>query len=163
MPFKSKFTDFLGMDLWLTCFCLRKAKKHCHPCILVGPVIQGKPVEYFNRRVLWVPAADPYQVESGPYGAVRDGGGVIRDVQRIGRVTVPIEKHLSIVDNWVNDALGGSVDGLSGSVIEIIGISIVVITSGIDSSHSLGLKKVFSLKITSFSGQTSSFCRIQMW
>ena len=119
-PFKSKFTDFLGMDLWLTCFCLRKAKKHCHPCILVGPVIQGKPVEYFNRRVLWVPAADPYQVESGPYGAVRDGGGVIRDVQRIGRVAVPIEKHLSIVDNWVNDALGGSVDGLSGSVIEAV-------------------------------------------
>ena len=107
------------MDLLLTCFCLRKPKKYYHPCFLVGPVIRGKPVEYFNRRVLHVPAADISQVESGPYGAIIDGGGVIRDVQWMGRVTVPIEKHLSIVDNWVNDALNGSEGGLSG-VIEAV-------------------------------------------
>jgi len=86
----------------------------------VGPVIRGKPVEYFNRRVLRVPAADVCQVESGPYGAVIDGGGVIRDVQWMGRITIPIEKHLSIVDNWVNDALDSSVGGLSDSVIEAV-------------------------------------------
>jgi hypothetical protein len=77
-------------------------------------------VEYFNRRVLHVPVADGFQVESGPYGAVIDGGGVIKDVQWMGRVTVPIEKHLSIVESWVNDALDGSVGRLSGSVIEAV-------------------------------------------
>ena len=108
------------MDLWLTWLCLRKPKKYYHPCFLVGPVIRGKPVEYFNRRVLSVPAGDVCEVESGPYGAVTDGGGFIRDVQWMGRVSVPIEKHLSIVDNWVNDALDGSVGGLSASVIEAV-------------------------------------------
>ena len=108
------------MDLLMTLFCLRKPRKYYHPCFLVGPVIRGKPVEYFNRRVLHIPAADACQFESGPYGAVIEGGGAIRDVLWMGRVMVPIEKHLSIVDNWVNDALNGSEDRVSSSVIEAV-------------------------------------------
>ena len=104
------------MGLWWT--CLRKSKKYYHPCFLVGPVVRGKPVEYFNRRVVCVLEADV--CESGSYGAVIDAGGVIRDVQWMGRVTVPIEKHLSIVDNWVNDALDGFVGGISVGVIEAV-------------------------------------------
>lgn len=106
------------MGLWWT--CLRKSKKYYHPCFLVGPVVRGKPVEYFNRRVICVPGADDCQVESGSYGAVIDAGGVIKNVQWMGKITVPIEKHLSIVENWVNDALDGSVGGISVGVIEAV-------------------------------------------
>lgn len=92
-------------------------KRYHHPCILVGPVIDGEPVAPFNRRVLRV-RQKPCSVESGSFGAVRHGGGKIKEVTKLGRTTVPLEKHLSIVDLWVEDALDGS--GLSRGVVDKI-------------------------------------------
>ena len=94
-----------------------RKKRYHHPCLLVAPVVNGEPVAPFNRRVLRV-RQKPCSVESGSFGAVRHGGGKIKEVTKLGRTTVPLEKHLSIVDLWVEDALDGS--GLSTYVVEKI-------------------------------------------
>ena len=84
------------------CFWNRPERKY-HPCILMGSVIYGKPVASFNRRVLDLGLTSGV-VQAGTYGAVRAGGGQINQVQWLGRVTVPFEQQLSIVEQWVNEA-----------------------------------------------------------
>ena len=91
-------------------------QQYRHACVLVGPVVNGKPVAHFNRRVLYVPLSSD-SVETGTYDAVRTGGGRIKEIHWLGRVTVPIEDHLCIVENWVDETLEGSRDGLSDAVI----------------------------------------------
>jgi hypothetical protein len=91
-------------------------EQYRHPCLLVGPVVNGKPVAHFNRRVLYVPLSSD-SVETGTYDAVRTGGGKIKEIQWLGRVTVLLEDHLCIVENWVDETLEGSRDGLSDAVI----------------------------------------------
>ena len=56
-------------------------------------------------------------VETGTYDAVRTGRGKIKEIQKLGRVTVPLEDHLCVVETWVDEALEGSRDGLSEDVI----------------------------------------------
>src|SRR5215471_10568731 len=99
------------MCLWLL------GKRRFHPCILVGPVVYGKPVAPYNRTVLYVPRKS-YSVEDGSTGAVKAGRGKIRDVIYLGRVTVPLEEHLHIVQHWIEAALKDmSIGGLSEEVI----------------------------------------------
>ena len=83
--------------------CVRKEKR-LHPCILVGPVIYGDPVAHYNRRVIRVPR-NSGSVEVGSYAGVKAGGGKITNVRRLGRITVPLEEHLSTVEGWVEDSM----------------------------------------------------------
>jgi len=75
-----------------------------HPCILVGNVVRGDPVAYFNRRVIAI-RFDTCSAEEGTYGAVKDGKGRIKNVELLGRVTVLREEQLSIVQHWIEQAL----------------------------------------------------------
>ena len=93
-----------------------RKRRYYHRCLLVGPVILGKPVAPFNRRIICVPA-NSCSVESGSFDAIRHGRGKIQEVNTLGRVIVPFEKHLSIVEAWVEEALDGSIGGISEQVI----------------------------------------------
>lgn len=97
------------------CLCFFRPQ-YRHPCLLVGPVVNGRPVAHFNRSVLYVPLSSD-AVETGTYDAVRTGGGKIKDILWLGRVAVPLEDHLCIVENWVDEVLGGSRDGFTDQVI----------------------------------------------
>ena len=98
------------------CFCSRKTR-YSHACILVGPIIYGSPVAPFNRRVLHVPV-DSCHVEAGSFAIMRAGGGKLQDIECLGRIAVPLEKHLHIVEMWINEALDGAVGGISSEVIK---------------------------------------------
>lgn len=73
-------------------------------------------MEPFNRRVLRVPLGSSC-VEPGSFGAVRYGGGKVRDVKSLGSIVVPVSKHLSTVEQWVEEELEGTVEGLTEDVI----------------------------------------------
>lgn len=99
------------MCLWLL------KKRRSHPCILVGPVVHGKPVAPYNRTVLYVPQ-NSYRVDEGSTGGVKAGGGKITDVIHLGRVTVHLEEHLYIIQHWIEVALKEvDIGGLSEEVI----------------------------------------------
>lgn len=85
----------------------RRKQRH-HPCVLVGPVIHGDPVAPFNRRVLYLRPGATKFVESGTFGAVKTGGGQITQVKPLGRVAVPFDKYLWIVDRWLEEIMGAS-------------------------------------------------------
>lgn len=93
-----------------------RRRRYYHSCLLVGPVISGEPVASFNRRIIWVPT-NSSSVVSGSFDAVRHGGGKIKEIEAFGRVTVPFEKHLSIVETWVGEALDRNGGGISTQVI----------------------------------------------
>lgn len=86
---------------------------------MVGPVVEGEPVPEYNRRIIRVPLNSHF-VESGTYGGVLTGGGKIKEIEKLGRVTIPLEQHLHIVQDWVGDALQGTEEGLSGAVFDRI-------------------------------------------
>jgi uncharacterized protein YlzI (FlbEa/FlbD family) len=67
-------------------------------------VVEGVPVGEFNRTVVWVPLNDR-KVETGSYGAMKHCGGKIEEIKCLGRVTVPVEGHLLIVQNWIKEIL----------------------------------------------------------
>ena len=75
-----------------------------HPCVLVGNVVRGEPVAFFNRRVIAI-QLDTCSAEEGTYGAVKDGNGKIKNVELLGRVRVLSEDQLSIVQHWIEHAL----------------------------------------------------------
>jgi len=49
---------------------------------------------------------------------MRAGGGKLQDIECLGRSAVPLEKHLHIVEMWINEALDGAVGGISSEVIK---------------------------------------------
>lgn len=108
--------------------CFWRGQQYYHPCILVGAVVDGDPVAEYNRRVIRVPS-NSYSVEVGTYGGVRTGGGRIYDTQWLGRVTVPLEDHLWIVQQWIGEALLGTDGGLSETAIERLEARIDEITA----------------------------------
>lgn len=110
----SKKTDPIVIRLFGCCWPCRR--RYYHVCLLVGPIIDGEPVEEYNRRVLRVPS-NSCCVEPGSYGAVRNGGGKIRDIESLGKIIVPSNRHLSTVEKWVEEELNGTVGGLSENVI----------------------------------------------
>jgi hypothetical protein len=117
--------------------CFWRSPQYDHPCILVGAVVDGSPVAEYNRRVIRVPL-NSYSVEVGTYGGVRTGGGKIYDVQWLGRVTVPLEDHLWIVQQWVGEALHGTKGGLTETAIQKLKASIDKITappSGVEATQ----------------------------
>ena len=59
---------------------------------------------HFNRTILWV-RIDSRSVETGSFKAMKDAGGKIKDVVFLGRVTVPVEDHLWIVQHWIGEIL----------------------------------------------------------
>jgi hypothetical protein len=75
-----------------------------HPCILVGNVVRGEPVAYFNRRVIAI-RFKTCSAEEGTYRGVKDGKGRIKNVELLGRVTVLREEQLSIARHWIEQAL----------------------------------------------------------
>ena len=81
-----------------------QAERHCHPCLLVGSVIRGKPVAVFNRRViaLWT---ESQSVEEGSLTAVEAGKGKIMCEEYLGRVKVKIEEQISAVHKWAENAM----------------------------------------------------------
>src|SRR5204862_2075577 len=99
---------------------LSRSKKQLHPCLLVGMVINGKPVASFNRRVIAFRAETGY-VEEGSIRAVRSAKGKITGVEKLGRITVPVREQYSSVQDWVKTALkesGGSVSDIH--IFEVI-------------------------------------------
>jgi hypothetical protein len=94
-----------------------RRKRYYHRCLLIGPIIDGEPVEPYNRQVLRVRLRSPC-VEQGSFGAVRYGGGKIKEVISLGRIVVPVKKHLSTVEKWVEEELDGTTEGLTDSVIK---------------------------------------------
>lgn len=122
----------------------RQKELYSHACILVGPVIHGDPVAPFNRSVIWVPLSDR-SVETGTFGAVKTGGGKIKDVERLGRVTVPLEDHLWIVEHWVEEALKENHDTLFGDVIK--GVQARMIMSPTPTGGETMELEVFSARI----------------
>ena len=79
-------------------------EQYLHGCLLVGLVIDGEPVAPFNRSVIWIPLSSR-SVETGTFRAVKTGKGRIKNVEPIGRITVALEDHLWIVENWAEDVL----------------------------------------------------------
>jgi hypothetical protein len=67
-------------------------------------VFNGEPVSSFNRTVVWVPF-NGCSVETGSIGAVKTCSGKIKNIERLGRVTVDLEDHLRIVQQWIGEAL----------------------------------------------------------
>lgn len=100
----------------LVFMCWPRRKRYRHPSLLVGAVINGEPIAPFNRRVLTV-SPTSCTVISGSMGAVKNGGGKIKDIKKIGRMIVPVEKHLSIVESWMEEALVGRSNRLTPEVI----------------------------------------------
>lgn len=90
------------------CRYIRKKRRY-HPCVLVGPVVRGGPVAAFNRRVLHLRLATK-SVESGTFGAVKEGGGRITQVRSLGRVTVRFDEHLQVVDEWLEEIMQENFD-----------------------------------------------------
>jgi hypothetical protein len=89
----------------LCTICLfRRKDKIIHNCFLLGPIVREHPVAPFNRSVLWV-NPDARKVETGTFQAVKDGGGKIKDVELLGRITVAVEDHLKIVQNRIDEIL----------------------------------------------------------
>jgi hypothetical protein len=86
---------------------------------MFGPVFEDEPVPEYNRRIIRVPSNSHY-IEVGTYGGVMTGGGRIREIEKLGRVTIPLEQHLHIVQDWVGDALKGTEGGLSETVFDLI-------------------------------------------
>lgn len=100
----------------LECLWSRR-RRYYHPCLLIGPIIDGDSVEPYNRQVLRVPLGSSC-VEQGSFGAVRYGGGKIRDVKSLGTIVVPVKNHLSTVEKWVEEQLDGTMDGLTENVVK---------------------------------------------
>jgi hypothetical protein len=98
----------------------RQRPKYYHAAILVGPAIDGEPVAPFNRIVIWVPLNEQ-SVETGTFGAVKTGGGKIKNVEQIGRVAVALQEHLWIVQYWVEDALKEASGAIFEDVIKGVG------------------------------------------
>jgi hypothetical protein len=71
------------------CFPSRVPQQY-HPCILVGSVVNGKPVPDFNRRPIAF-RIDTGDVEDGSTPEVRAGRGSIKRVEFLGRVKVQEE------------------------------------------------------------------------
>jgi hypothetical protein len=111
----SKNTDPIVIRLLSCCWPCRR--RHYHVCLLIGPIIDGEPVEEYNRRVVRVPE-NSCCVEAGPYGAVTNAGGKVRDIESLGTIIVPTNRHLSTVEEWVEEELNGTVGGLSENVIK---------------------------------------------
>ena len=85
------------------CFPSRIPQQY-HPCILVGSVVYGKPVPDFNRRPIAF-RIDTGEVEDGSTTEVEAGRGSIRRVEYLGRVKVPEEEQLCIVQLWLKTAM----------------------------------------------------------
>lgn len=73
-----------------------------HHCILVGPVIEGQAVASCNRRVLYL-RPSKHSVETGDIGAVKAGRGRVSELEVLGRVTVPLEGNLELIQEWVEE------------------------------------------------------------
>lgn len=91
------------------CLWRRKDRKF-HSCFLVGPVVRGEPVAYFNRSIIWV-RFDARSVETGTFGGMENAGGKIQDIEWLGRVTVPVEDHLWVIQHWVEETLESHLGG----------------------------------------------------
>jgi len=85
------------------CWASRTARAS-HPCFLVGRIIDGKPLEWFNRQVV-VFNVDTGEVEQGLVRAVEAGKGTIKGDQLIGRATVALTDYLCIVRDWAEKAM----------------------------------------------------------
>ena len=81
-----------------------RAPRQRHPCILVAPIVYQKPVPESSRRVIAF-RIDTGDVEEGSVSAVRAGKGRIKGVEFLGRVKVPEEEQLSIVQHWLRTAI----------------------------------------------------------
>jgi len=92
----NKFSAIFG------CFGRCTQPPYQHPCILVGPVIDGQPVAPCNRRVLCL-RPSKRSVETGDMGAVKAGRGRVSELEFLGRVTVPLEGNLQLVQGWVEE------------------------------------------------------------
>ena len=101
---------------FLNCLCFRRKERHNHICILVGVVTSGRPAADYNRRVIRIPH-NSLAIESGSFGGVKTAGGKIKNVELLGRVTVPLEDHLHIVEDWAQEALKEVGEGCPERVI----------------------------------------------
>jgi hypothetical protein len=77
-------------------------ERQSHPCILIAPVIDGKPTSLRNRRVL-VFHPDRRSIETGDVSAVKAGRGDVQDIQSLGQVTVHIDESMGLVEKWVEE------------------------------------------------------------
>ena len=78
--------------------------EECHDCILIGPVYNDRPSSPLNRRVVHLRRAIK-KIEVGDVAAVMGGRGYVRDVQKLGRITVPLLGNLELVPDWIRQIL----------------------------------------------------------
>jgi hypothetical protein len=80
-----------------------------HHCIMMAPLVDGDPVSFNNRRVLYIRIPDKV-VEEGGAGDVKRAKGKIVDIESLGRLTTPLEGNTKVVRGWVEEALNGGDD-----------------------------------------------------
>jgi len=100
------------------CWASRTAR-YSHPCFLVGRIIDGKPLERFNRQVV-VFNVGTGEVEQGLVLAVEAGKGTIKGDELIGRVTVALNEYLCIVRDWAEKAMKEASDESPEFVFEAV-------------------------------------------
>lgn len=83
-----------------------------HQCLLVGPVIDGEPVAPYNRRVIHLKLGCA-SLETGDVGAVWAGRGKVSEEEFLGRITVPLEGNLTLVQDWVKDIFDKGDEGMT--------------------------------------------------
>jgi|SRR5277367_1276345 hypothetical protein len=72
-----------------------------HHCILIGPVYNGKASCSLNRRVIHLRLLEK-EIECADVAAVMGGKGSIREVEVLGRITVPLIGNLDLVPDWIH-------------------------------------------------------------
>lgn len=82
--------------------------------------MRGQPVAPFNRSVLWLPT-NARSVETGTFAAVKNGGGKIKGIEWLGRVSVPVEDHLWIVQHWIEVILESNIGAQFDEVVKQVG------------------------------------------
>src|SRR5271170_3087698 len=95
--------SIFGVSLFEAISEWRKPQER-HACILVGPVYNGKPSSSLNRRVIHLRLREK-EIECGDVAAVMGGRGSVRDVEVLGRITVPLIGNLDLVPKWIDWSL----------------------------------------------------------
>jgi hypothetical protein len=79
--------------------------------------VKGGPCSPLNRRIVHVPFYTPCVV-TGSYKAVKHcGKGRVENEDYLGKIVVPGEDMLWIVQRWLNQALEGTTGGLTDDVL----------------------------------------------
>ena len=75
---------------------------YSYPCVSIGAVFDGKPVSPILRRIIYFRLKDA-SIQAGDDSGVRAGGGKVVDAEWLGRITVPLEGNLELIQLWIRE------------------------------------------------------------